>query len=81
MGVVGTIVGRQLSEVPENAMKMVVGIMLTSCGVFWVAEGAGVRWPGSDLFLLALVGLFTATTAGAIRWMRTVLPAAVEQPR
>ena len=81
VGVVGTIVGRQLSEVPENAMKMVVGIMLTSFGVFWVAEGAGVRWPGSDLFLLALVGLFAATTAGAIRWMRAVLPAAVEQPR
>jgi uncharacterized membrane protein len=76
VGVIGTIVGRQLSEVPENSMKMVVGIMLTSFGVFWVAEGAGVRWPGSDLFLLALIGLFAATTASGIRLMRAVLPAA-----
>jgi len=79
VGTVGAIVGRQLSEVPENAMKMVVGIMLTSFGVFWVAEGAGVRWPGSDLFLLALVALFAATTASAIRLMRAALPSTVER--
>jgi len=81
VGVVGTIVGRQLSEVPENAMKMAVGIMLTSFGVFWVAEGAGVHWPGSDLFLLALVALFAATAASAIRLMRAALPSTVERAR
>jgi uncharacterized membrane protein len=79
VGVVGAIVGRQLSEVPENAMKMVVGIMLTSFGVFWVAEGAGLRWPGSDLFLLVLVAVFTVTAALAIRLMRAALPAAAER--
>lgn len=61
VGAVGIIVARQLSEVPENAMKMVVGIMLTSFGMFWVGEGAGVNWPGSDLFLLALIATFAAT--------------------
>jgi len=71
--IAGVVVARQLSEVPENAMKMAVGIMLTSFGVFWVGEGAGVTWPGSDLFLLALVGLFVATTSVAIWLMRLVL--------
>ncbi|MFZ0170337.1 MAG: hypothetical protein WAL04_01520 [Acidimicrobiales bacterium] len=79
VGTVGAIVGRQLSEVPENTMKMGVGIMLTSFGVFWVGEGAGLRWPGSDLFLLALVGLFVVTTAGAVQLMRSALPSAAER--
>jgi uncharacterized membrane protein len=79
VGTIGAIVGRQLSEVPENAMKMGVGIMLTSFGVFWVGEGAGLRWPGSDLFLLALVALFLLTTAAAIRLMRAALPSAAER--
>jgi uncharacterized membrane protein len=78
VGTVGAVVGRQLSEVPENAMKMAVGIMLTSFGVFWVGEGAGLKWPGSDLFLLALVGLFVLTTTAAVRLMRHALPTGVE---
>ena len=47
VAVVGLLVARQLSEVPENTIKTVVGVMLTSFGVFWVGEGAGVHWPGS----------------------------------
>jgi len=77
VGTIGVVVGRQLSEVPENAMKMAVGIMLTSFGVFWVGEGAGLAWQGSDLFLLALIALFASTAAGAIRLMRSVLPSGV----
>jgi uncharacterized membrane protein len=44
-----------LARVPENAMKFTVGIMLTSFGIFWGAEGAGVAWPGNDASLLGLV--------------------------
>jgi uncharacterized membrane protein len=29
--------------------------MLTSFGIFWGAEGAGVSWPGQDAALLVLV--------------------------
>jgi uncharacterized membrane protein len=36
-------------------MKFVVGIMLTSFGIFWGAEGAGAVWPGADAALLVLV--------------------------
>jgi uncharacterized membrane protein len=73
---VGVLVSRQLSEVPENTIKTVVGIMLTSFGVFWVGEGAGVHWPGSDLAILALVGFFVLVTLAATAWMRTLAPAA-----
>ncbi len=36
-------------------MKFAVGVMLTSFGTFWGAEGAGVEWPGNDAALLVLV--------------------------
>jgi len=54
----GIVVARQLSEVPENAMKMVVGVMLSSFGTFWVGEGMHASWPGADAFILALMGFF-----------------------
>jgi uncharacterized membrane protein len=66
--VVGAVVARQLSGVPENAMKMTVGIMLVSFGTFWLGEGLGLGWPGSDLFLLALVA-----TYGGLAWLAVQL--------
>jgi uncharacterized membrane protein len=36
-------------------MKFVVGIMLTSFGMFWGGEGAGAHWPGSDAALLVII--------------------------
>jgi uncharacterized membrane protein len=44
-----------LNQVPENALKFAVGILLTSFGTFWAAEGVGASWPGGDTSLLALV--------------------------
>jgi uncharacterized membrane protein len=52
---VGAAVRAPLARVPENTLKFVVGVMLTSFGMFWGAEGAGARWPGSDAALLGLV--------------------------
>jgi uncharacterized membrane protein len=71
----GLLVSRQLSEVPENTIKTAVGIMLTSFGIFWVGEGAGIDWPGSDLAIPVLVGFFLALTLGFTAFMRTRLPA------
>ena len=52
---VGVAVRAPLARVPENTMKFVVGVMLTSFGIFWGAEGAGASWPGADAALLAVV--------------------------
>jgi uncharacterized membrane protein len=49
------IVRGPLSRVPENTMKFAVGTLLTSFGMFWGAEGAGVSWPGSDIALAVLI--------------------------
>jgi uncharacterized membrane protein len=55
VAVTGIAVRAPLARVPENALKFAVGIMLTSFGIFWGAEGAGVSWPGQDAALLVLV--------------------------
>jgi len=55
VAVAGIAVRAPLARVPENTMKFVVGVMLTSFGMFWGAEGAGAKWPGGDAALLALV--------------------------
>jgi len=66
--VVGLIVHRQLSGVPENAMKMGVGLMLVSFGTFWAGEGVHVVWPGSDLAIPVLVGVY-----GLVAWALVAL--------
>jgi len=67
---VGLIVARQLSEVPENAMKMAVGLMLVSFGTFWSGEGAGLHWPGSDLSLPGLVAVYGLLTSAAVAFLK-----------
>jgi uncharacterized membrane protein len=53
--VVGVAARAPLAKVPENAMKFAVGVLLSSFGMFWGAEGTGAQWPGGDGALLAIV--------------------------
>jgi uncharacterized membrane protein len=62
--ITGILVRAPLARVPENAMKFAVGIMLTSFGIFWGAEGAGVDWPGGDAALLVVVPLVALVSLG-----------------
>jgi uncharacterized membrane protein len=59
-----------LTRVPENAMKFSVGVMLTSFGTFWGAEGAGARWPGSDAALLVIVPAVLLAALALVAWLR-----------
>ena len=66
----GVAVRAPLARVPENTMKLAVGVMLTSFGMFWGAEGTGVSWPGGDAALLVIIaGLALASTAMVV-WLR-----------
>ena len=55
----GSSVRAPLERVPENTIKFAVGLLLTSFGVFWAGEGAGVTWPGSDVAILAILAFLT----------------------
>jgi uncharacterized membrane protein len=59
---VGLVVHAPLSRVPENTMKFAVGIMLTSFGTFWGAEGAGVKWPGNDAAIAGVLVFVVASS-------------------
>jgi uncharacterized membrane protein len=74
VGVVGAIVARQLSRVPENSLKMAVGLMLTSFGVFWLGEGLGLRWPLADVAIVWLVALFAAEAFVFVTALRRLPP-------
>jgi uncharacterized membrane protein len=77
----GLLLHRPLARAPENAMKFAVGVMLTSFGTFWGAEGAGATWPNGDAALLAIVpfvlGVSLGLTAAAHRLGRPI----EDQPR
>lgn len=70
----GVAVRAPLARVPENTMKFVVGVMLTSFGMFWGAEGAGATWPGSDAALFALVPSVAAFSLMLVSVLRRSAP-------
>lgn len=51
-------------------MKFVVGIMLTSFGMFWGGEGAGAHWPGSDAALLVIIPAVALFSIGLVVLLR-----------
>jgi Ca2+/H+ antiporter, TMEM165/GDT1 family len=59
----GVIVHQPLSRVPENALKFVVGVLLSSFGTFWTGEAFGIAWPGADLSVLFLVAGYAFVAA------------------
>ncbi|AZO10530.1 MULTISPECIES: COG4280 domain-containing protein [unclassified Mesorhizobium] len=75
---VGLAVHRPLARVPENALKFIVGLMLTSFGVFWTGEGLGAEWPGEDFALIAIFGIIAGTSFAIVRRLRGVYPRPAE---
>jgi uncharacterized membrane protein len=70
VAIVAVAIRRPLARVPENTLKLAVGVMLSAFGVFWTGEGLGIEWPGRDLAIVAFAGLFLVTatiTVGLIR--------------
>jgi uncharacterized membrane protein len=70
VAVAGFAVRAPLARVPENTLKFVVGIMLTSFGLFWGGEGAGASWPGSDAALLVIIPAVAALGLGLVWLLR-----------
>jgi uncharacterized membrane protein len=68
--VLGFIVRGPLAKVPENGLKFVVGLMLTSFGVFWTGEGLGADWPGADWSLLGIIIIFAVLSGVAVQRLR-----------
>jgi len=70
--IIGALIRGPLTRIPENTLKFIVGIMLTSFGTFWGGEGLGIDWPGDDLFLLGLVLIYLLVSFALVAWLRTI---------
>ena len=68
--VAGVIARGPLSRVPENTIKFAVGLLLTSFGSFWAAEGAGVDWPGNEASLVGVIAFFAVGSFVLVRALR-----------
>ena len=66
----GVLARGPLERVPENTIKYAVGLLLTSFGCFWGAEGAGVDWPGDELSLLGVIAFIGASSFLLVRLLR-----------
>jgi uncharacterized membrane protein len=78
--VVAVLARKPLARVPENTIKFVVGLLLSTFGTFWVVEGLGyftpsqesIEWPIGDWAILALLATWIAFSLGAVRLLRRV---------
>ncbi len=68
--IAAALLNRPLSRVPENALKYVVGIMVSAFGLFWFGEGIGIHWPYGDWAILALMAVLLASSSAGIRMAR-----------
>ena len=70
VAVAGAAVRHPLTRVPENTLKFIVGVMLTSFGTFWAAQGAHASWPGDDAALLVLAPTIALASVAAVAVLR-----------
>jgi uncharacterized membrane protein len=63
---------RPLARVPENALKYVVGVLLSAFGTFWVGESIGIAWPGDDFAIGALVAGYFIAAHGTVAYCRAM---------
>jgi len=86
--VVGAFAHRPLANVPENALKFAVGLLLSTFGVFWVGEGVGafgpdaesLQWPGGDLALVVLLAAWSAASWLAVRALKPLATRTADAP-
>jgi uncharacterized membrane protein len=63
IAVIAIAVRRPLANVPENAMKFAVGVMVVSFGTFWLGEGIGIGWTFGNAMLPVLAVCYAAAAA------------------
>jgi uncharacterized membrane protein len=71
---VGLLLHQPLTRVPEHGLKLSVGVLLCSFGVFWGAEGLGAVWPWDALTLVGILTVLLTVSWGSVRLLRRMLP-------
>jgi uncharacterized membrane protein len=71
----GVAVRGPLARVPENGLKLAVGLLLSAFGTFWTGEGLGTVWPGDDVSIVGLALGYGAASVLAVALARGSRPA------
>jgi uncharacterized membrane protein len=77
---VGALARAPLARVPENTIKLAVGVLLTTFGIFWSTEGIGADWPGDDAAIPAVLAFVVALTWALATFFRRRREAALPVP-
>jgi Ca2+/H+ antiporter, TMEM165/GDT1 family len=64
--ILGIMFRAPLTLVPENTLKLTVGVLLSAFGTFWIGEALSYPWPGGDLSVIGLIGAFLGSAIVAI---------------
>jgi uncharacterized membrane protein len=67
---IGVVVRKPLAQVPENTLKYAVGVILTSLGTFWAAEGMGATWPLDFVSVLGVAAVYYGASRIAVMLIR-----------
>ena len=67
---IGAAAAGPLSQVPENALKFAVGVMLSAFGLFWTGESLGVAWPGGDAAVIGFAALFLGVAVALVAQLK-----------
>jgi uncharacterized membrane protein len=67
----GAVLHRPLRKLPESELKYVVGLVLTTFGTFFCAEGLDVHWPLGDAALLVVLAVWLVVSQVAVRALAT----------
>lgn len=70
VGALGMLTYRAVARIPRRALQLFVGVMLSTFGTFWSAQGLGVSWPGHEL---ALIWLGAGYLTSALIFVRLVI--------
>jgi uncharacterized membrane protein len=79
VGGIAFLTRRWLLRIPREWLRFGVGVILSVFGMFWAAEGAGVRWPGGDWSLAWLLAIMTLTAFSYRALLRSREPTRADQ--
>jgi uncharacterized membrane protein len=70
VGILGVLFHGSLTRIPRSVLILIVGLMLTTFGTFWGAEGLGVDWPGGDAAIPVILGFYCLVALALIALQR-----------
>lgn len=62
----GVLLRRPIAAIPDNPLKLGIGICLCALATFWLGEGEALSWPGGDWSLPGLLAGFALAAATGI---------------